>query len=517
MSTPQTSAGHLVAAFKLVCALLFIGNIATAQTAPVYNVKTYGAKGNGTAIDTKAIDKAITAANAAGGGTVFFPAGNYLSVTIHLKSNVALYLDQGATIIAADKGFDLPEKNINEIYQDYGHSHFNNSLIVGANLENVSILGPGKIWGKGLLRTVTNGGINEGGMGNKTISLRLCRNVIMRDFTVEHGGWFVLLLTGVDNLTIDNLKMDTNRDGMDIISCKNVRVSNCFVNTPQDDGICLKSDYALNYARATENVTITNCQLSGYDEGSLLDGTYKRDPNAVMKGKPVGRIKFGTESNGGFKNITISNCVFDYCRGLALETVDGALLEDVTITNITMRDIVNTPIFMRLGERMRGPEGTPVGQLRRVIISNVTVYNADAAQGVLISGTPGHNIEDVTLSNIRIYFKGGGTKEQAALEVPQIEKIYPEPDRFGITPSYGFYIRNVKDIKLSDVEVSYINEDQRPAFVLDHVDGADFQHIRAQKVDGASTFVLKDVKNFNVYNSGAVPNTKWADAANKKL
>jgi polygalacturonase len=499
-------------------ALSTISSTVKAQT-PIgsfYNIKTYGAIGDGKVVDTKAIDKAINAAAEAGGGTVYFPAGNYLSVTIHLKSNVGLYLDHGATIIADKKGYDLPEKNANEIYQDYGHSHFQNSLIFGENLDNISITGPGKIWGRGLLRTSTKTTVNEG-FGNKTISLRLCRNVILRDFTVQHGGWFVLLLNAVDNLTIDNLKMDTNRDGMDIISCKNVRISNCFVNSPEDDGICLKSDYALNYARSLENVTITNCQVSGYDEGSLLDGTYKRDPNAVMKGKPIGRIKLGTESNGGYKNITISNCVFDYCRGLALETVDGALLEDVTITNITMRDIVNSPIFVRLGARMRGPEGTPVGSLKRVIISNVVAYNVDTMQGALISGIPGHDIEDLKLSNIHLYFKGGGTKEQIATEVPELENGYPEPASFKTTPSYGFFIRHVKDLKVSDVEVSFMQNDMRPAYFLDHVTGADFQHIRAQKTDGAATFILKQVKNFNIFNSEPVKNTKIIEVESKEL
>src|SRR5262249_32199540 len=151
---------------------------------------------------------------------------------------------------------------------------------------------------------------------------------------------------------IDNLKIDTNRDGLDIDCCQNVRVSNCTVNSPTDDGICPKSSFGLGYARATENVTITNCQVSGYDMGSLLDGTFKRTPSRYT---PTGRIKFGTESNGGFKNITISNCVFSYCRGLALETVDGGFLEDVTISNITMRDITNAAFFLRLGDRARGP------------------------------------------------------------------------------------------------------------------------------------------------------------------
>jgi Endopolygalacturonase len=214
-------------------------------------------------------------------------------------------------------------------------------------------MGTGTIYGKGLVRSGGKGN----GKPNKAIALLNCFNVIIRDITINHGGWFAILATGVDNLTIDNLKADTNRDGFDIDCCKNVRISNCTVNSPFDDGICLKSSFGLGYAKATENVTITNCQVSGYDEGSLLDGTFRHTKkyNDSTDHGPTGRIKFGTESNGGFKNITISNCVFDYCRGLALETVDGALLEDVTINNITMRDIQNSPIFIRLGARMRGP------------------------------------------------------------------------------------------------------------------------------------------------------------------
>ena len=141
-------------------------------------------------------------------------------------------------------------------------------------------------------------------------------------------------------------------------------------------------------------MTITNCLVSGYDTGTLLDGTYKRNiREAPDRDAPTGRIKFGTESNGGFKNITISNIVFDHCRGLALESVDGGLLEDVTITNITMRDVTNSPIFVRLGKRMRGPAGTPIGSLRRVNISNIVAYNADPRYASIIAGIPNHQIE----------------------------------------------------------------------------------------------------------------------------
>ena len=522
-----------------------------AKASSSFDVRAFGAKGDGKALDTPAVNKAIDAAAAAGGGTVHFSAGTYRCFSIHLKSNVALYLDQGATILAADPAdkdgqYDAPEPNQWDQYQDFGHSHWHNSLIWGENLENISILGPGRIWGKGLVRSGAQSRTKqqndalgnaradprggpfgypnprdavESGWGNKSISLKLCRNVLIRDISILHGGHFAILATGVDNLTIDNLKIDTNRDGIDVDACKNVRISNCSVNSPFDDGICPKSSFALGYARSTENVTITNCQVSGYDEGTLLNGTYKRDfRNQNGSFSPTGRIKFGTESNGGFKNITVSNCVFDYSRGLALEAVDGALLEDVTISNITMRDISNSPIFLRLGFRGRGPkETTTVGALRRVIISNVVVYNADEKYASIISGIPGHSIEDVQLSNIRIYSKGGGTKEQAALEPPEKKDTYPEPTMFGELPAYGFFIRHVKGLAMRDVEVSYLKEDVRPPFWLSDVIGVDFQHIKAQRSEGVPMFVLKNVADFNSHQCWPLPDTRLDRVDAKKL
>ena len=522
--------------------------------AVVYSVRAFGARGDGKTVDTPAINRAIDAAHAAGGGTVHFPASTYLCFSIRLKSNIALYLDQGAKILAADpkevKGtYDMPEPNEWDIYQDFGHSHWQNSLIWGIGLENVSILGPGVIEGKRLTRrspgprrpaqagdTPVSMGGGQGnvrpqaplgenadvremnGLGNKAISLKLCRNITLRDITISRGGHFALLATGVDNLTIDNVKVDTNRDGFDIDACRNVRISNCTVNTPNDDAIVLKSSYALGYARATENVTITNCQVSGYDPGTLLDGTFKRTQQRAPDNDGVtGRIKFGTESNGGFKNITISNCLFDRSRGLALETVDGGPLEDIAITNLTMRDVTTAPIFLRLGRRMRGPAGTPVGTLRRVQISNVVVSDADPRYASIIAGLPGHPIEDVRLSNIRILYRGGGTKEQAALEPPERETNYPEPSMFGELPAYGFFIRHARGIELSNVEVGFMKEDLRPAFYLDDVRGANFVSVVAQKVEGVPTFILKNVEDFSIRQSRPVPDTRIERTEQKRF
>jgi len=462
-----------------------------------YNVKELGAKADGTTPDTKIINKAIEDAVAAGGGTIYFPAGEYLSGSIRLKSNICLFIEQGAILIASSDSsdFDKPEPGINDTYQDYGHSHWHNSFIWGEKLHDVSITGTGKIWGKGLVRNGRRGDIRP----NKAIALLNCRNVTLKDFTIFHGGWFAILATGVDNFTLDNLKVDTNRDGFDIDCCKNVRISNCTVNSPHDDAIVLKSSFGLGYARATENVTITNCQVSGYDEGSLLDGTYKKENIRVPDGGgPTGRIKFGTESNGGFKNITISNCVFDFCRGLALETVDGALLEDVTISNITMRDVVNAPIFIRLGARMRGPDTIPVGQCRRIIIQNVVAWNVDHKYGSIISGLPGHEIEDLQLSNIRFYYKGGGPKDSINRIVPEFEKDYPEPFRWGIMPSYGFFVRHVKNLKMHDVQMSFMKDEPRPAFILDDVKGVIMYDVQAQIALGSSTIVLKNSRDIDL-------------------
>ncbi|QJU60761.1 glycoside hydrolase family 28 protein [Sphingomonas sp. AP4-R1] len=479
-----------------------------------YNVRDYGARGDGKAVDTPAINQAIDACADAGGGTVFIPAGDYLCFTIRLRSHVNIHLSQGCRIIAADSPkpgetngymggrYDLaePQDPAIEPFQDYGHNHWRNSLFWGEGLQDLSITGPGLIWGRGLshgrgdVKSMGNRfTAAQPGVGNKAIALKNCRNVAFSDFSILKGGHFGLLLTGVDNLTIDNLTIDTDRDGMDIDCCRNVRVSNCFVNSPWDDGICPKSSFALGYARATENVTITNCYVSGcWELGTMLDGSFKRnlDPSYSFR---TGRIKLGTESNGGFKNIAISNCVFEGCGGLALETVDGALLEDVAISNVTMRDISNCPIFIRLGARMRGPAGAQVGALRRVSINNLVSHNSESELCALISGIPGHAIEDLHMSNIFLDHRGGARATQ--IRVPELETMYPDPERFGPMPAHGFFVRHVRNLEMNHIEVRPSAPDARPAFYLEDVSRADFFAITAPR---KPAFELRDVTDFRL-------------------
>ncbi|WP_321334241.1 glycoside hydrolase family 28 protein [uncultured Bacteroides sp.] len=436
--------------------------------ANIYNVKEYGAKANGQTIDSQAINKTIEEAARNGGGTVYFPAGKYACYSIRLQSHITLYLEAGAEIIAAfpaeREGYDDAEPNEYNQFQDFGHSHWKNSLIWGIGLEDITVCGPGLIDGEGLTREESR----LPGVGNKGISLKLCKNVTLKDFSMLRCGHFALLATGVDNLTIQNLKVDTNRDGFDIDCCRNVRISDCSVNSPWDDAIVLKSSYALGFFRDTEGVTIANCYVSGFDRGTMLSGTYERnEPQAPDHGYVTGRIKLGTESSGGFKNIAITNCVFERCRGLALETVDGGHLEDVVVSNITMRDITNSPIFLRLGARMRSPQGTPIGTMKRILISNVNVFNADSRYACIVSGLPDACIEDVTFSNIHIYFEGGYTEEDGKCAPPEQADVYPEPWMFGTIPASGFYVRHARNITFDNVNFHFASPDGRPLYVTD--------------------------------------------------
>jgi polygalacturonase len=486
--------------------------------AGVFDVRQFGARGDGQTVDTPAINRAIEAAAAAGGATVRFPAGTYRCFSVHLRSKVSLYLEHGATILAAETGaggnYDAAEPNPWDMYQDYGHSHWHNALMWGEGLSDLAVLGPGLIWGKGLTRGPRE---NDSGVGDKAISLKNCRNVLIRDVSFLHAGHFAILATGVDNLTVDNVKIDTNRDGIDFDCCRNVHVANCTVNSPWDDGLCPKSSYALGYARATENLTITNCYLTGhYQEGTVLDGTWKRfAPGAAVPHN--GRFKCGTESNGGFKNIAVSNCVMEGCRGVALESVDGALLEDIAISNLTMRNLVDMPFFLRLGSRMRGPQGIPIGKLRRVQISDVVVSHTDPRYASIISGIPGHEIEDVKLNNITILHQGGGTRQDAAIQLAEKEDAYPEPNMFGVTPSYGFYVRHVKGLEMTNVEVRYEKEDWRPVFALHDVRGADFVHIKADHAPQVPEFSLNQVSDFNLDLSWPLPETHLERVETKEI
>ncbi|WGR82287.1 MULTISPECIES: glycoside hydrolase family 28 protein [unclassified Bradyrhizobium] len=483
----------------------------TSGASTVFDARSFGAIGDGKAIDSPAINRAIEAAGSMG-GTVYFPAGRYACYSLRLKSAVALYLDEGCVIIAADtpregtaSGYDPAESNGPwEAFQDFGHNHWHNSLIWGESIHDVAIFGPGLIWGRGLARGHDDPDLplaEAPGVGNKAIALKNCHNVTLRDLSMLACGHFAVLATGVDNLTIDNLKIDTNRDGINIDCCRNVRISNCSINSPWDDAICPKSSFALGYARPTENVTIANCYVTGgFQVGSLIDGSFKPFPGTYEDHgwQRTGRIKCGTESNGGFRNIAISSCVFESCRGLALETVDGGIMEDITVTGVTMRDIRNAPLFLRLGSRLRGPAGITVGALKRVLISNVTCNAPLNDMPSIISGVPGHAVEDVKISDCYFLHKGGGTAEMAELQPVERPNDYPEPALFGPLPAQHFYIRHARNLEFNNVELRAVTADARPSLWLGDLNSADLTHVKFPSSIGP-TVSFNDVSDFRAF------------------
>ena len=492
------------------------GNPSIACKQVVFDVRNYGAVGDGTNLDSPSIDKAIRACSAAGGGTVFVPAGTYLSGSIHLTNNLNLFLDAGAVILGAPqklKAYDETEAWEGIAYQDGGHTYFHNSLIWGENLTNVSITGPGMINGGGLVRgdgeqdrrsgfsvwnhtnalSEINTNMAPDRIGNKAIALKLCRNILLRDITIFHGGHFAILVTGCDDMTVDNVTMDTDRDGIDIDCCRNTMVSNCRINSPTDDGLCPKSSFALGRNVITENLTIVNCEVSGFQEGTLLDGTMKPRRGGT------GRIKFGTEANGGFRNVTVANCTFRGCRGLALEEVDGGIMENITINNITMMDIGLYPIYITTGKRNRGPNVTAPSIMRNIHISNIVASGLEGTGAIQITGLAEKPIEGLRLENIRFVFTGGGAKQLAERTPPELGTGYPEPR--GNMPAYGLFARHVRGLELANFNLSFENEDLRPPLVCSDVDGLEIDNFKAQAGPDVPAAKFEDVKNLVIRNS----------------
>lgn len=460
--------------------LMLIVLSCSACMADDFCVVKFGAKGDGKTNDTYAINSAIEASSAKGGGCVVIPKGVYLSHSIHLKSNITLQLDEGAIIKAApvtdSLAYDNPEQNTST-YQDFGHSHWQNSLIWGIGLHNVKITGKGMIDGTGVL---SRGGVRKGYTGpsiaNKAIALKDCKEIEISDLSFKSCGHFALLLTGVDDTLIDGLTIGTNRDGIDIDCCQNVVVRNCKVNTLNDDAIVLKCSYALGWAKPTENVLIEDCHVSGFDVGSLIDETYTTNTQkAPDRDGPTGRIKLGTESNGGFRDITIRNCTFEHCRGLALESVDGAAMENINVSGIKMNDICNSPIYIRLGSRMRGPNTLSPSVVRNISISDVTVTDADCRYACLIAGEKGHPVKDVTLKNINIQYRGGITLNDYHNQRGTNPFFYhdggnyPEPSAHGIQPAWGLSATYAEGIVLDNVKFELLSSDERPMIYKKHV------------------------------------------------
>ncbi len=468
------------------------------KTGLVFDVRDHGATGNGSAIDGPAINQAIDAAHAAGGGIVLLPPGRYLSFSIRLRSRVTLAIDEGATLVATRPGalgaYDPPEDRGPQLYQDFGHSHWHNSLIWADGAHDIAIIGKGRIDGSGLTRDgpgtpwrkqagerpLSMAGMTAAeierlepgrehmlGQGNKAIGLVDCRAVRLADFTVMKGGHFAILATGVEDLSISGLDIDTDRDGIDLDCVRRARIEDCRVNTPNDDAIVLKASLALGSPSACEDIDIRNCQVSGFDPGTMLDGTFGRSRQlAPDRDRVTGRIKLGTESNGDFRRIRIADCRFERSRGLAIETVDGGTIEDVRADNLVMKEVTTAPLFLRLGARLRGPEGTRVGALRDIEIRGLEASGIDPRFAAIIAGLPEHPVERVRLRDIKLDFSGAPPPATPS-SPPELADAYPEPSMFGPTPSWGLWTRHVIGLEVERLRLARDRFDPRPPVQID--------------------------------------------------
>jgi len=450
----------------------------------------YGAKGDGITLDTRAIQTAIEKCNAEGGGRVYLHNGCFISGTIYLKSNVTLEIENGAILKASNNLADFPNTISN--YPSYtGEMITNKMLIYAEEVKNISICGRGIIDGNGDQWVEGPYETPSFSVRPRIIHFRACENIKISGVTLYNSASWVESYQSCSNLVIDGINVDSrankdierprfevargrNCDGLDLIDCHNVRISNCNINS-EDDGICLKS-FSPN--ESCQNIVISNCIVSTNASG----------------------IKIGTETAGGIRDITINNCVVYDTRGdaLAVMTVDGAKIERVNISNITLRNIKGTAIFIRLGKRMRYyRKDVKFNQpyLKDIMISNVIGSEIGAVYCCSVCGLSDASVENVKMKDIQLQFVGSGNLSDANLNISEKESSYPNGRMFGSLPSYGFYIRHAKNITLENIELSFLNEDQRPAIWCDDVDGLYIKALKAKAfIQTPELIRLKDIR-----------------------
>ncbi|MEO1257334.1 MAG: glycoside hydrolase family 28 protein [Bacteroidota bacterium] len=465
-----------------------------------YRVVQFGAVPDGKTMNTKAIQKAIDSAHEDGGGRVVFSAGRFLSGTIVLKSNVELHLMDGAVLL----GSTDPD--------DYLKISRWKGLVMANGQQNIGISGEGTIDGQGRKLALHIDSLFYAGqidsarynfvemrpkyyLRPQNIEFVKCKNVSVTDVTIKNAACWVQTYDVCENVIIDNITVDSdaywNNDGIDIQDCKNVQVTNCFVNAA-DDGICIKSQYP---EHDCDSIYIANC-------------TVRSSASAV---------KFGTVSHGGFKNVVIENIkVYDTFRSaIAIEVVDGGICENILVQNIEAENTGN-PIFIRLGDRSKK---RPPGILKNVTIKNVKVqvpferpdYKYEIRGPALpffhntfpssITGIPGHPVEHVLLENIEITYPGRGNNGLANLPLSRLEDVpekiadYPEFSMFRELPAWGFYVRHVTGLKMENIVIKIEEPDYRSPMVFDDVDQLEICKLKIEGENKPEHIILHDVKN----------------------
>lgn len=424
----------------------------------VFKVEDFGALSDSQTMNTEAIQKAIDSCSVSGGGIVLFSAGNYVTGTIELKSNVMLKVSAGAKILGSTDLKDYPPKieSLKSIMSEW--YEFQQSLIYAEKAHNIGVMGNGEIYFRGEQENFP-GEESPAKEPGRPAGIRMfeCKNVVVKDILLRNSSSWMQGYVYCENLIFDRMKVinqgNWNNDGLDPDGCKNVIVRNCFINS-EDDAMCLKG--ASN--RLSDNILIEN-------------STFFSSCNA---------FKFGTDTQGSFKNIIARNLILggtpdsleamighEASTGITIATVDGGNVDNVLISNVTINQ-TRCPIFLRVGDRGRVIKGTPrpvPGYLKHILIRDV-MGERNLRQGSMISGIKGHPVEDIIIQNMNSSMEGGGTTKMAESAVTEDEGGYPDAHQFSRSglPAYGFYIRHAKDIVLENVNISPEMEDQRPAF-----------------------------------------------------
>ncbi len=497
------------------------------------SILSYGAKPDGITNNTAAIQKAIDDASASGGGRVFVPRGRFVSGVIHLKSNVDLNIHAEAVLLASTNR------------ADYGPGLNASAFIVADDQKNISITGKGLIDGQcdllisDLYKKLRTGEIYDDEWKDfnpwfqrrpsernrpRMIEFKNCDGVTMKNFRIQNSAAWVQNYKNCSNMIIDSIHVFSNtfwnNDGIDLVDCKNARITNCFINAA-DDGICLKSE---DRNSRCENIYIANCKVRS----------------------SASAVKLGTASWGGFKKITVRNIeVYDtYRSAIAIETVDGGIMEDIDVRNINAVNTGNA-IFIRLGHRnkdsvysklknvyignvkvkvpkmkpdrgypMEGPElKYPPGHKTDTTIhyQSVSPWNNSGIDSSAvpyphnvfpssITGIPGHYAENITLENIEIIYEGGASREVNSFPTDSIEIIteaissYPEFSMFGELPVWGLYVRHVKGLTLKNIKLTSVTTDFRSACLFNDVEKLKLDGFAVNADNSSPVMILSKVK-----------------------
>ena len=460
---------------------------------PTLSVRDFGAKGDGITLDTIAIQSAIEACTAQGGGVLYVPPGQYLIGTITLKDNVTLHLGPNARILGSTSLEDYRSRsNPDTLYEG-----LDTCLISAHGASNIALTGEGCIDGQGAAFPYGSEGINfedeavapttQSFIRPTLIHFTDCHDVTISHLTLQHSASWCCNLERIKEMRIHGVhifnRANQNNDGIDLTSCEDVTISDCHVDCG-DDAIALKEGGI--------RIVVTNCIIS----------------------TRWAAFRIGPEARGVFRDIAVSNCVVNdtYGSGIKIQQVEGGVMENISFDNLVMNHVTG-PISLRLGGYLgwknERKESLPIGILRNIRFSNIRATVADNAYPLPhevpafpgerksclnVTGVPGYFVENITFSGVHITFPGGGDENDARRIVPELRDHYPEYHMFGTLPAYGMYVRHAKGITLDNVTFDRAAADQRPALVCDDVEDLELSNFRASGAHETELICLRDTR-----------------------